>query len=197
VEVTKAWANDEVPSVFGLDMSARSGGLHFTSDPIKAATAKEDFRRINANNSAHFNLTSSIPNMATREFRHLIEDLEEETWRVLQKSDSGSAIMPYLAPDCVMQFPLGVKVSRDTVPSVRDILHSPGFVPWKSYRMSKIDVTPVGKDGAVVSYLVQATRVAADPKDEDVTFEALCSSVWRMSDDGEFKMCFHQQSLTT
>ena len=133
--------------------------------------------------------------MATRELRHLIEDLEDETWQALTRS--GADMVPYLTKDCVMQFPLGMKLTRDTVPSVQDILHSPAFVPWKSYRMSKIDVTPVGKDGAVISYLVQATRVAADPKDEDVTFEALCCSVWRMNDDGKFKMCFHQQSLTT
>ena len=167
--------------------------VDFTSTKANKSTKQPS--RINSNNELPVRLDNCRINMATREFRHLIEDLEEETWQVLQRS--GSAMVPYLAPDCVMQFPLGMKLTRDTVPSVQDILHSSAFVPWKSYRMSKIDVTPVGKDGAVISYLVQATRVAADPKDEDVTFEALCCSVWRMNDDGKFKMCFHQQSLTT
>lgn len=161
----------------------------------KANTSESQSHQINFNKSSQFNLTTYAPNMATREFRHLIEDLEEETWQVLRRS--GAAMVPYLAPDCIMQFPLGMKLTRDTIPSVQDILHSPAFVPWKNYRMSKIDVTPVGKDGAVISYMVHATRVAADPKDDDVTFEALCCSVWRMNDDGKFKMCFHQQSLTT
>jgi hypothetical protein len=173
-------------------VQCHSGGPRFDYNKhIK----KNRLGRINPSEGSRHDLTIKKPDMATREFRHLIEDLEEETWQVLQRS--GSAMVPYLTNDCVMQFPLGMKLTRDTVPSVQDILHSPAFVPWKSYRMSKIDVTPVGKDGAVISYLVQATRVAADPKDEDVTFEALCCSVWRMDDDGKFKMCFHQQSLTT
>jgi hypothetical protein len=133
--------------------------------------------------------------MATRELRYLVEDLEEETWQALKRS--GADMVPYLTKDCVMQFPLGMKLTRDTVPSVQDILHSPAFVPWKSYRMSKVDVTPVGRDGAVISYLIEATRLAADPEDDDVKFEALCCSVWRMNEDGIFKMCLHQQTMPT
>jgi hypothetical protein len=133
--------------------------------------------------------------MADRELRHLIEDLEDETWQALQRS--GAAMVPYLTKDCIMQFPLGMKLTRDTVPSVQDILHSPAFVPWKTYRLSKIDITPVGRDGAVISYLVEATRPAIESGDDDVKFEALCSSVWRADPDGIFKMCFHQQTMTT
>lgn len=140
-------------------------------------------------------LSKSIFIMATREIRHLIEDLEDETWQALKRS--GADMVPYLTKDCVMQFPLGMKLTRDTVPSVQDILHSPAFVPWKSYRMSKVDVTPVGRDGAVISYLIEATRLAAEPEDDDVKFEALCCSVWRMNEDGVFKMCLHQQTMTT
>lgn len=132
--------------------------------------------------------------MATREIRHLIEDLEDETWQALKRS--GAAMVPYLTDDCVMQFPLGMKLTRDTTPSVQDILHSPAFVPWKSYRLSKVDITPIGKDGAVISYQVKAARVAADPEDDDVKFEALCCSVWRLEGDS-FRMCFHQQTMTT
>jgi hypothetical protein len=133
--------------------------------------------------------------MADCELRHLIEDLEDETWQALQRS--GAEMVPYLTKDCIMQFPLGMKLTRDTVPSVQDILHSPAFVPWKTYRLSKIDVTPVGRDGAVISYLVEATRLAVERGDDDVKFEALCSSVWRMDPDGVFKMCLHQQTMTT
>jgi hypothetical protein len=126
--------------------------------------------------------------MADRELRHLIEDLEDETWQVLQRS--GAEMVPYLTKDCIMQFPLGMKLTRDTVPSVQDILHSPAFVPWKTYRLSKVDVTPVGRDGAVISYLVEATRLAVEPGDDDVKFKALCSSVWRADPDGISRCVF-------
>jgi hypothetical protein len=56
--------------------------------------------------------------MATRELRYLVEDLEEETWQALKRS--GADMVPYLTKDCVMQFPLGMKLTRDTVPSVRN-----------------------------------------------------------------------------
>lgn len=42
--------------------------------------------------------------MASRELRHHIEDLEDATWQALQKS--GSALVPFLTEDCIMQFPL-------------------------------------------------------------------------------------------
>jgi hypothetical protein len=55
--------------------------------------------------------------MATREIlRRLIEDLEDETWQAVKRS--GADMVPYLTEDCVMQFPLGMKLTRDTVPSV-------------------------------------------------------------------------------
>lgn len=89
-----------------------------------------------------------------------------------------------------------MKLTRDTEPSVQDILHSSAFIPWKSYKFSKIDVTPIGPDGAVISYKVKASRPADDPEDE-VPFEALCSTVWVRREGGRFKMCFHQQTLTS
>lgn len=42
--------------------------------------------------------------MATRELRRHIEDLEDATWQALQRS--GSALVPYLTADRIMQFPL-------------------------------------------------------------------------------------------
>lgn len=87
-----------------------------------------------------------------------------------------------------------MKLTPDSDPSVLDVLHSPAFIPWKSFELSKIDVTPIGQDGAVISYLAKATRPSQDEGGRDQEFEALCSSVWRW--DGEkFAMCFHQQTL--
>jgi len=132
--------------------------------------------------------------MAARELRHQVEELEDATWRALQHS--GADLFPYLTADCIMQFPLGMKLTATTEPSVQDILHSSAFIPWKSFKFSKVDVTPIGPDGAVISYLVIATRPPAGPESgDDVPFEALCSSVWRM-DRGKLRMCFHQQTLT-
>ena len=123
-----------------------------------------------------------------------ILDLEEQTWRALQTD--GAALVPFLSKDCIMQFPMGLKVTAKTEPSVSDILHSPAFVPWKSFRLKNVDVTPVGADGAVISYRAIATRASADPKDSrDAEFDALCSSVWR-KDGGSYYMCFHQQTMT-
>ena len=135
--------------------------------------------------------SSTTPAM-TKELRTRIIDLEEATWRALQKS--GEALMPFITDDCIMQFPLGMKLTDKSEPAVKDILHSKAFVPWKSFELRNLDVQPVG-DGAVCSYLAQATRPPVVEGGKDVPFEALCCTVWRW--DGEkFSMCFHQQSLT-
>lgn len=137
--------------------------------------------------------------MATHDLRYTIHDLEISTWRALSKS--GSALIPYVTDDCIMQFPMGMKLTSMSEPSTTDILHSPAFVPWKSFELSKVDVLPAGEGGAVISYLARATRPPAGPKqgrreeEEDVEFEALCSSVWRI-EGGKWKMCFHQQTMT-
>jgi hypothetical protein len=95
-----------------------------------------------------------------------------------------------------MQFPLGMKVTSRSDPSVEDILKSEAFIPWKSYELSKIDVQPLGTHAAIISYLAKATRPAVDPDDVDMGFEALCSSVWRWEESkGRWRLCFHQQTL--
>ena len=87
-----------------------------------------------------------------------------------------------------------MKLTRDSEPSVQDVLHSPAFIPWKSYQFSQVDVTPAGDAGAVISYFVSATRPPAQEGDRETEFRALCSSVWRW--DGEkYSLCFHQQTL--
>ena len=131
--------------------------------------------------------------MAARELETRITDLEEKTWQALQQS--GEGLSPFVSKDCVMQFPLGMKITPTSTPSVQDILHSPAFIPWKSYELSKIDVTPAGEGAAVISYLARATRPAVKEGDVDAEFEALCCSVWRWNGE-KYEMCFHQQTLT-
>jgi hypothetical protein len=133
--------------------------------------------------------------MASAALHDQILDLEEATWRALQHR--GADLIPYLSRDCIMQFPMGLKVTAQTEPSVHEILHSPAFVPWKTFALRKVDVTAVGLEGAVISYRAVATRASADPQDPgDAGFEALCASVWRM-EAGKWMMCFHQQTMTT
>ena len=118
-------------------------------------------------------------------------------------------MIPFITKDAIMQFPMGMKLTATSDPSVADVLHSPAFVPWKSFELQEVDVTPIGpvgeETGGVVSYMVHAIRRAGDVGGEDapggsrergkeVEFDALCVSVWRW--DGEkFAMCFHQQTL--
>ncbi|EME48255.1 hypothetical protein DOTSEDRAFT_42490 [Dothistroma septosporum NZE10] len=91
---------------------------------------------------------------------------------------------------------MGMKVSARTEPSVQEILHSPAFVPWKTFDLRNIDVTPVGPEGAVISYRAIATRAPASKDDpRDVEFDALCSSTWRF-EDGKWRMCLHQQTMS-
>lgn len=108
---------------------------------------------------------------------------------------------------------MGLKVSSKTTPSVRDILHSPAFVPWKKFQLSKVDVTRVGEEGAVISYRAVASRGVGrsdskmksnsskdeegegEEEEEEVGFDALCCSVWRW-EGGRWMMCFHQQSMS-
>jgi len=84
-------------------------------------------------------------------------------------------MVPYLSADCIMMFPLGLKLSSKSERSVKEILHSPAFVPWKSFDLSKVDVTPIGREAAVISYLATAMRPPApapgraEGEDESVT----------------------------
>lgn len=105
--------------------------------------------------------------------------------------------MPFLTKDAVFVFPaVGMKITADTKPSVTDILHSKAFVPWKTFELSKVDVTPIGAEGAVISYRAIATRVpTGKEEDRDAVFDALCSSVWRLEGD-KWMMCHHQQTMS-
>ena len=132
--------------------------------------------------------------MSTRpiSLEEAIITLEDQTWRALQVS--GKAMLPYLSEDCIMFFPLGMKVSTASTPSLIDVMTSEAFIPWKTYRMSHLEVTPIGKDGAVISYKVVASRAASDESEDDDEFKALISSTWRKETDGRWLLCFHQQT---
>lgn len=124
----------------------------------------------------------------------LIANLEDDTWKVLSRE--GAALLPFLSSDCIMAFPFGMKISNASTPSIKDVMTSDAFLPWKSYTMSEVVVTPVGSDGAVISYKVKAMRPEPDNPDKHAKFRALISTVWRKTpgEGGGWLMCYHQQT---
>ncbi|OAP58777.1 hypothetical protein AYL99_06074 [Fonsecaea erecta] len=121
--------------------------------------------------------------------------LEDSTWRVL--TNSGAALLPFLSHDCIMLFPLGMKVSAKTTPSLEDVMRSDAFVPWKQYKMSDVEVTPLGPEAAQITYRVKATRrhITADDDTRQDEFKALISSTWRKDPEaGKFLLCVQQQT---
>lgn len=121
-----------------------------------------------------------------------ISDLEHRTWRALQQN--GSALLPFLSRDCVMQFPVGLKVSATSNPSLKDIMLSDAFIPWLEYTLEDVAVTELGRDAALITYRAEALRPSLEGRG-NVEFNALCASVWRLDAEAEtWLMCFHQQT---
>jgi len=141
--------------------------------------------------------------------------LEDSTWRAL--THTGAALLPFLSRDCIMLFPMGIKVSAKTEPSLEDVMMSEAFIPWQRYKLSDVEVTPLAPEAAIITYRVQATRQPITPDsdedddsddDEDETrnkkrpettpgddFRALVSSTWRMDPEAEkWLMCVQQQT---
>jgi len=128
----------------------------------------------------------------------LIITLEDATWKAQEKS--GKDLLPFLSDDCIMLFPLGLKVSMTSDPSLEDILTSEAYVPWTGHKMSDIEITLIGDSGAIISYRVDATRppMSDSDDDEDITFTSWISSTWKRDEDsGRLVLCFQQQTPFT
>lgn len=111
--------------------------------------------------------------------------------------DSGAALLPFLSPDCIMFFPLGLKVSTRSSPNLDEVLKSEAFVPWRRYRLTDVEVVPLGPESALISYRAHATRqhITDDDDERQDEFRALISSTWRKDPEaGRWLMCFHQQT---
>ncbi|RVX67796.1 hypothetical protein B0A52_07724 [Exophiala mesophila] len=121
--------------------------------------------------------------------------LEHDTWKALM--ESGAALLPFLSRECVMFFPMGLKVSHTTEPCLKEVLESEAFVPWKRYRLSEVQVTALAADAALITYRVLATRqhITDDDDESQDEFRALISTVWRKDPEaGQWLMSFHQQT---
>ncbi|KAF2747067.1 hypothetical protein M011DRAFT_61621 [Sporormia fimetaria CBS 119925] len=119
----------------------------------------------------------TIPTLTTTICHH-----EHRTWRAL--CDSGSSLLPLLSTSPVMIFPGNILLTSTSTPSLHSVLTGPDFVPWKSYTLSHDEVVPLGNDGALIYYRVEAMR-------GDEKFRAICSS----GVDGGWRMKSHQQTL--
>ena len=130
------------------------------------------------------------------EFNQAIVNLEDATWRAL--STQGTALLPFLSRDCTMLLPLGMKLTHTSTPSLQDVMTSEGYIPWKSYKMSDVKVTPLGHEAAVITYVAEATRPPMEEGDDEMPFKALIGSVWRFEREGsKWLMAFHQQTPFT
>jgi hypothetical protein len=131
--------------------------------------------------------------MAETGLHDTILQLEDLTWKALQKD--GAALIPFLSRDCIMLFPMGMKVSATSEPNLKEVMTSEAFVPWKTYAMSDVEVTPLGPDAAAISYRVTAVREDIDAPDDGTPFRALISSIWRSDPGGHgWLMVLHQQT---
>jgi hypothetical protein len=128
----------------------------------------------------------------TASLKETILNLEDQTWRALQQD--GSKLLPFLSRDCVMQFPMGLRVTTTSDPSLKDIMLSDAFIPWLRYQLKDVVVLELGREAAVITYTAEALRPPLEG-DKNVEFNALCASVWRLDAEAEtWLMCFHQQT---
>lgn len=123
-----------------------------------------------------------------------IHTCEATAWNAL--CQSGAALIPLLAKDCVMLFPGGMMLADE---ALRSTLSDDTFQPWEKYTITDDRVIPIDNDGAcaLIVYKVVAERKSGDSGD-NVVFTALCSSVWRRSVNKEaqegWEMVSHQQT---
>lgn len=123
----------------------------------------------------------------------MIITLEDATWKVME--DHAPSLQRFLTDDCIFLFAGGLKLSHDTEPTLVESLKSEAYVPWTGHKMTDIDITLIGGEGAIISYKVEATRPSIDDPDEDAVFTALVSSTWRRDEDsGRLLLCHSHQT---
>lgn len=123
----------------------------------------------------------------------MIITLEDATWKVME--DNAPDLQRFLTDDCIFLFAGGLKLSRDTEPTLKESLKSEAYVPWSGHKMTDIDITLIGGEGAIITYKVEATRPAIDDSEDEDMFTALVSSTWRRDEDsGRLLLCHSQQT---
>ncbi|KAI9786971.1 MAG: hypothetical protein M1839_005202 [Geoglossum umbratile] len=126
----------------------------------------------------------------SKRVKEAVIDLEHQVWRALR--ESGSAVLPYLAPECVMLVNDQDILDSKSKPSLQEFLESE-FRPWTSFDIYDIHVVEIDMMAAVVCYKVIASvqRGAKPPR----IYQGLASSTWKQEASAEWKLCSHHQSL--
>jgi hypothetical protein len=123
----------------------------------------------------------------------MITVLEDATWKVME--DRATDLEKFITNDCLFLFAGGLRLGQDTKPTLRESLRSETYIPWNGHKMSDIEITLVGGDGAIITYKVEATRSPLDDQEEEDVFRALVSSTWRRDEDsGRLLLCHSQQT---
>jgi hypothetical protein len=139
-----------------------------------------------------FNLKMSASKQP-QTLEEMITILEDATWKVME--DRATDLEKFITQDCLFLFAGGLRLGQDTKPTLRESLRSEAYVPWTGHKMSDIEITLIGRDGAIITYKVEATRPSIDDEEEDDVFTALVSSTWRRDEDsGRLLMCHSQQT---
>jgi len=127
--------------------------------------------------------------MISQRVKDAVTDVENQSWRAVMKS--GKALLPYLAPDCVMLFPDGRILDDKTRPSVKQNFESDDYRTYASYDMEEVRVVEVGMMAAAITYRLTLARTPREGK-KPRQFKALASSMWRQEASGDWKLCVHQ-----
>jgi ketosteroid isomerase-like protein len=122
-----------------------------------------------------------------------VTDLEHQIWRALR--ENSSAVVPYLAKDCIMMFHDGEILDSQTDPSLTEYLESEELAPWASFEIYDVRVSEVDMMAAVVCYRMVAKR-AVGRSGALKTYHGRVSSTWRQDASGDWKLCVHHQALT-
>jgi len=129
--------------------------------------------------------------MISQRVRDAVTDVEHQSWRAVAMS--GKALLPYLASDCVMLFPDGRILGRDTKPSLKQNFESDTYRTYASYNMEDIRVVEVGMMAAAITYRLTAAKTPREGK-KSKRFTAVASSMWRQEASGDWKLCVHQMT---
>jgi ketosteroid isomerase-like protein len=112
-----------------------------------------------------------------------LPQLEQQGWEALASGQGAEFYGRVMAEDALTVVPGMVLDRRQTLASWE------GMSLWSEYRLSGQRVIPLGRDAALITYEVTASR----PGDER-PYHAQLTSVYVASGDGDWQLAFHQQT---
>jgi ketosteroid isomerase-like protein len=115
---------------------------------------------------------------------HPLFEIEEAGWRALSTSGEAAAAFyeSVLDDNVTMVFPGFVVTER------QQVIDSMGGAPWSSYRLE--DMRTLDVDGNVTLVTYRSTSQRGD----DPEYTALITTGYVQRQNGDWKLCFHQQT---